>query len=225
MLCVDLNQFKEVNDVYGHSTGDRFLVEVGHRLASACNGSFLARLGADEFIVVSPDGPQPATAQELCARLGTVLDQPVCIDSYEIGGALTIGASVYPHDGADADTLVANAETALYRAKADQRGSARFFEPAMGRKMREKRALQHDVGDALAKNELELHFQPQALPNGKVFGFEALLRWRHPGAGWFLQGCSSRWQKRPARSVRSMNGCCTRRAGKPLPGNGRSRSR
>ncbi|KRQ99546.1 hypothetical protein CQ12_35200 [Bradyrhizobium jicamae] len=132
VLCVDLDQFKEINDVYGHSTGDRFLVEVGRRLVSACNGSFLARLGADEFIVVSPDGPQPATAQALCARIATALDQPVCIDGHEIEGNFTIGASVYPHDGADADTLAANAETALYRAKADHRGSTRFFEPEIG---------------------------------------------------------------------------------------------
>jgi diguanylate cyclase (GGDEF)-like protein len=180
VLCVDVDQFKEINDVYGHSTGDRFLVEVGGRLSSACNGSFLARLGADEFIVVSHDGPQPATAQELCAHLAAVLDRPVCIDGYEIESSLTIGASVYPSDGADADTLAANAETALYRAKADHRGSTRFFEPEMGREIREKRALQHDIGTALTKNELELHFQPQALPNGSIFGFEALLRWRHP---------------------------------------------
>jgi predicted signal transduction protein with EAL and GGDEF domain len=119
----------------------------------------------------------------LCAHLVTVLDRPVCIDGYEIGSSLTIGASVYPSDGADADSLAAKAETALYRAKADQRGSTRFFEPAMGRQIREKRALQHDIGAALAKNELELHFQPQALPNGRIFGFEALLRWRHPVRG------------------------------------------
>jgi diguanylate cyclase (GGDEF)-like protein len=183
VLCVDVDQFKEINDVYGHSTGDRFLVEVGNRLTAACNGAFLARLGADEFIVVSPDSPQPATAQQLCAHLGAVLDRPVCIDGYEIESSLTIGASIYPSNGADADTLAGNAETALYRAKADQRGSTRFFEPAMGRQIREKRALQHDIGAALAKNELELHFQPQALPNGRIFGFEALLRWQHPLRG------------------------------------------
>jgi diguanylate cyclase (GGDEF)-like protein len=187
VLCVDVDQFKEINDVYGHSTGDRFLV-VGHRLNSACNGSFLARLGADEFIVVSPDGPQPATAQELCAHLTTVFDRPVCIDGYEIKSSLMTGASVYPRDGADADTLAANAETALYRAKADQCGSTRFFEPAMGRQIREKRALQHDIRAALTNNELELHFQPQAQPNGRIFGFEALLRWRHPQRGLVAPG-------------------------------------
>jgi diguanylate cyclase (GGDEF)-like protein len=183
VLCVDIDRFKEINEVYGPSVGDRFLVEIARRLTSACKGSFLARLGADEFIVISPDGPQPATAQKLCADLSAVFDQPVRIDGYEIESGLTIGASVYPQHGADADSLVANAETALYRAKADQRGSVRFFEPAMGHQIRERHALQHDVGVALAKNELELHFQPQALPDGKIFGFEALLRWRHPQRG------------------------------------------
>jgi diguanylate cyclase (GGDEF)-like protein len=183
VLCVDVDRFKEINEVYGPSIGDRFLVEIGHRLTSACKGSFLARLGADEFIVISPDGPQPATALERCAVLAAVLDRPVCIDGYEIESGLTIGASVYPRDGADADSLTANAETALHCAKADQRGSTRFFEPAMGHQIREKHALQHDIGAALAKNELELHFQPQALPNGKIIGFEALLRWRHPLRG------------------------------------------
>ena len=183
LLCVDLDQFKEINDVHGHSTGDRVLVEVGRRLASACDGTFLARLGADEFTIVSSDGPQPATAEELCARLSTIMDQPVCIDGYEIEGSFTIGASVYPRDGTDVDTLVANAEAALYRAKIEQRGSTRFFEPAMGRQIREKRALQHDIAAALAKNELELHFQPQATSGGEIFGFEVLLRWRHPVRG------------------------------------------
>jgi diguanylate cyclase len=188
VLCVDLDQFKEINDVYGHSIGDRFLMEIGTRLVAACRGAFLARLGADEFIVVSSGGPQPATALQLCAGLATVLDRPVCIDGYEIEGSLTIGGGIYPQDGTDADTLAANAETALYRAKADQRGSTRFFEPAMGRAMREKRTMQHDIGAALANNELELHYQPQALPNGRIFGFEALLRWRHPVRGLVAPG-------------------------------------
>ncbi|MDI1266987.1 MAG: EAL domain-containing protein [bacterium] len=183
VLCVDLDQFKEVNDVYGHSTGDRFLVEVGRRLLAASDGAFLARLGADEFIVIASVGPQPAMAEDLCTRLVAVLYQPVCVDGYEIEGSLTIGASVYPLDGADVDTLVGNAEAALYRAKADQRGSIRFFEPAMGRQIREKRALQHDIGAALARRELQLHFQPQSLAGGEIFGFEALLRWRHPERG------------------------------------------
>lgn len=188
VLCVDLDQFKEINDVYGHAAGDRFLVEVGRRLASACEGAFLARLGADEFTIVSSGGPQPATAEGLCARLSAVLDRPVCVDGYEMEGSFTTGASVYPRDGADVDILVANAEAALYRAKSDQRGSVRFFDAAMGRQIREKRALQHDIAAAVERNELELYFQPQATAAGEVFGFEALLRWRHPVRGMVAPG-------------------------------------
>ena len=183
VLCVDLDQFKDINDVYGHSAGDRFLVEVGRRLASVCDGAFLARLGADEFTIVSSGGAQPATAAGLAARMSAVLDQPVCIDGYDIEGSFTIGASVYPEDGADVDILVANAEAALYRAKDKQRGSIRFFDAAMGRQIRDKRALQHDIGAALENNELELHYQPQAMADGEIFGFEVLLRWHHPIRG------------------------------------------
>jgi diguanylate cyclase (GGDEF)-like protein len=188
VLSIDLDRFKEINDVYGHSAGDRFLVEIGRRLASACDGAFVARLGGDEFTIVSSGGPQPVTAEELCRRLSPVMDAPVRIDAHEIAASFTIGASVYPQDGADADTLVANAEAALYRAKAEARGTIRFFEPAMDRQIREKRSLQQDIAVALEKNELELYFQPQAMAGGEVFGFEVLLRWKHPVRGMVSPG-------------------------------------
>ena len=182
LVCIDLDRFKEINDVYGHSAGDRFLAKVGRRLASACGGAFLARPGGDEFIVVLPMAT-PALTQALCARLSAVLHAPVGIDEYEIAGSVTIGASLYPQDGADVDTLVANAEAALYRAKAEERGTIRLFEPAMDRQIREKRYLQQDIAAALEKKELELYFQPQASAGGDIFGFEVLLRWRHPARG------------------------------------------
>jgi diguanylate cyclase len=188
VLCLDLDRLKEINDVYGHSTGDRFLAETGRRLALACDGAFLARLGGGEFTIVSSGGAQPAVAEELCGRLSTVLDAPIRIDGCEIAGSFTVGASVYPQDGVDEDTLVANAEAALYRAKAEERGTIRFFEPAMDRQIREKRSLQHDLALALEKNELELYFQPQALASGEVFGFEVLLRWKHPVRGMVSPG-------------------------------------
>ena len=180
VLCIDIDQFKEINDVYGHAAGDRFLIEVARRLTSICEGAFLARLGADEFTMVCKRSAQPDAAKQLCDRLSAVLDAPVCIDGYEISGSFSIGGSLYPQDGADIDTLVANAEAALYRAKADARGSILFFEPAIGRQIREKRALQHDIALAMEKDELELYFQPQATAGGEIFGFEVLLRWRHP---------------------------------------------
>ena len=183
VLCVDLDRFKEINDAYGHSAGDRFLAEIGRRLALACDGAFLARLAGDEFTIVSSGGPQPAAAEAFGARLFAVLDTPVRIDEHDITGSFTIGASVYPQDGADVNTLVANAEAALYRSKVEERGTIRFFEPAMDRQIREKRSLQRDIALALEKNEFELYFQPQALTGGEIFGFEVLLRWRHPVRG------------------------------------------
>jgi diguanylate cyclase (GGDEF)-like protein len=181
VLCLDLDRFKEINDVYGHSTGDRFLAEIGRRLAVACEAAFLARLGGDEFAIVLSGATQLAEA--LCKRLGSILDAPVQIDEYEIQASFTIGTSVYPQDGANVDTLFANAEAALYRAKAEQRGTIRFFEPAIDRQIRERRLLQQDVALAVEKNELQLYFQPQATTAGEVFGFEVLARWRHPVRG------------------------------------------
>ena len=188
VLCIDLDRFKEINDVYGHAAGDRFLAEFGRRLALACDGAFLARLGGDEFMIVSSGGRQPAAAEELCARLSAVLDAPVCIDPHEIQGSFTIGAALYPQDGADVNTLVANAEAALYRAKAEQRGTIRFFKPAMDRQIREKRLLQQEIALAVERNELELDFQPQAETAGEIFGFEVLVRWRHPVRGLVSPG-------------------------------------
>jgi diguanylate cyclase (GGDEF)-like protein len=188
VLCIDLDRFKEVNDVYGHSAGDRFLTEIGRRLALACDGAFLARIGGDEFTIVSSGGAQPAMAEELCGRLSSILDTPVRIDDYDVAGSFTVGVSIFPQDGSDIDTLVANAEAALYRAKAEARGSIRFFEPAMDRHIRENRILQREIALALERDELELYFQPQAVTGGEVFGFEVLVRWQNPVRGMVSPG-------------------------------------
>jgi diguanylate cyclase len=183
VLCIDLDRLKEINDVYGHSAGDRFLAEIGRRLASACDGAFLARLDGDEFAIVLSGEAQPAAAEALCERLSTVVAAPISIDDYNVVGSLTVGVSIFPQHGSDTDTLVANAGAALYRAKAEERGTIRFFEPEMDRHIREKRALQGEIILALERSELELYFQPQAITGGEVFGFEVLVRWRHPVRG------------------------------------------
>jgi diguanylate cyclase (GGDEF)-like protein len=183
VVCIDLDRFKEVNDVYGHSAGDDYLVEVARRLEVACDGTFVARLGGDEFTIVSSGHAEPAAVGKLCGRLAAVFDAPVRINDCEIHGSFTVGVSVYPQDGPDMNTLLANADAALYRAKAEERGTVRFFEPAMDRQIREKRALQRDLALAVEKNELELYFQPQATTEAEVFGFEVLVRWRHPERG------------------------------------------
>jgi len=183
LLCLDLDRFKEVNDVFGHTIGDALMREVSARLAQACQGAFIARVGGDEFVVVTPTGPQPATAEALAGKLHAALDTDIEINGRTLRAGLTIGIAVYPNDGADAESLVANANAALDRAKSEARGSIRFFEMSMDRQLREKRALQQDLRTAIARNELELFYQPQALIDGEVIGFEALVRWHHPRRG------------------------------------------
>jgi predicted signal transduction protein with EAL and GGDEF domain len=116
-------------------------------------------------------------------RLLTAVAQDLEIEEHQLQIGLSIGVAIFPADGRDATTLLANADAALYRAKADGRGSMRFFEPKMDERLRERRALQHDLRSALTHNELILHYQPQALIGGAIIGFEALVRWHHPVRG------------------------------------------
>ena len=183
LICIDLDRFKAINDVFGHDLGDQALREVGWRLQSACQGAFIARLGGDEFTVVTPTGPQPETAEALASRLSAALDSDIDIDGRSLRIGLTIGVALFPQDGDDAPTLIANAEAALSRAKSDARGSIRFFEMRMDSQLRDKRALQQELRSAIARNEIELYYQPQAQIGGEIIGFEALARWQHPVRG------------------------------------------
>ena len=183
VLCVDLDRFKAVNDVFGHAAGDDLLREVARRMETTCQGAFLARVGGDEFTVITPTGPQPAVAEVLVERLSEAFNSDIEIDGHPLRVGLTIGVGIYPQDGADAATLVANADAALFRAKSEARGSIRFFELDMDKQLREKRALQQDLRSAVMRDELVLHYQPQAHIDGEITGFEALVRWHHPRHG------------------------------------------
>ena len=183
LLCMDLDRFKSVNDVFGHVTGDALLREVAARMQEACQGAFLARLGGDEFAIITPTGPQPAHAEALAERLAAVLNADIEIGGQALRSGVTIGVAIFPQDGADASTLVSNADAALYRAKSEARGSIRFFELAMDKQLRDKRALQQDLRSAIDREELTLHYQPQSKIGGEITGFEALARWQHPVHG------------------------------------------
>lgn len=183
VMCIDLDHFKEVNDVFGHSTGDALLCELSRRLQEAAGGAFIARVGGDEFILLAADGTQPAGAELLADRLVACVAQEITIDEHPLRVGLSVGIAVYPHDGADAETLLANADAALYRVKAEARGTIRFFEPEMDERLRDRRAIQNDLATAIARDELSLHYQPQLRIGGKVSGFEALVRWHHPLRG------------------------------------------
>ena len=183
ILCLDLDRFKEVNDLHGHLFGDALLREVARRLQTVADGAFLARVGGDEFILITLGDRQATAASRLAQQL-----QAAVAGDIEIGGrcasiGLSIGIATCPADGSDPTTLLANADVALYRAKAEGRGSIRFFEPEMAAQLRERRELQHDLQSALARDELSLDFQPLARIDGGIIGFEALARWHHPSRG------------------------------------------
>jgi diguanylate cyclase (GGDEF)-like protein len=183
VVCIDLDRFKEVNDVFGHAVGDGLLRQVSCLLRGAAGDAFLARLGGDEFTVIVAQGAQPATAERIAEDLQAALAEDVVIDGHHLHVGLSIGVAIFPTDGNTATALLANADAALYRAKAEGRGTIRFFEADMDKRLRERRALQHDLRSAIERGQLRLHYQPQVRMDGSAIGFEALVRWQHPVRG------------------------------------------
>jgi diguanylate cyclase (GGDEF)-like protein/PAS domain S-box-containing protein len=183
VLCLDIDRFKEINDVFGHSVGDEFLQTVSARLQGAAQGAFVARLGGDEFTMVTACGPQPATAEALVERLFEQCVGDVDIQGHQLRIGLSVGVSVYPDDASEESAILSNADAALYRAKREGRNTFRFFDAEMDRRTREHHALQHDLRVGISRGELILHYQPLARIGGEIIGFEALLRWNHPVRG------------------------------------------
>ncbi len=183
LLSIDLDRFKEVNDVFGPEVGDKLLHAVAERLARAAEGAFVARLGGDEFAVIASGVAQPAGASELAERVMAAAAEEFAIDEHRLHLGLSIGIAIFPTDGADAASLIGNADAALYRAKTGGRGSIRFFAAETDRRLRERRAMVHDLQSAIERGELMVYYQPQARLDGEITGFEALLRWRHPSRG------------------------------------------
>ena len=188
LFSLNLDRFKEINDVFGHVIGDKLLGEMSRRIQAAIGGAFLARLGGDEFIVIATDGEFPSAAEAMAEKILATVSNDHIIDGQNVRGGMSVGIAIYPADGADTETLVANAEAALYRAKADGRGIYRFFEADMDKRLRERRALQQDLQTAIERGELRLHYQPQARIGGEIIGFEALVRWHHPTRGLISPG-------------------------------------
>ncbi|HLZ03993.1 MAG TPA: EAL domain-containing protein [Bradyrhizobium sp.] len=188
VLSVDLDGLKEVNDVFGHATGDKLLIEVANRIQAAARGGVVARLSGDEFGLII-DGKQPAAGIELAEHLVEAMAREFLIDGKSVRTGLTTGISVFPHNGADAASLLANAGAALFRAKQKSRGTISVYEPEMDQQIRDRRVLHQDLSVAIRNGELSLYFQPQAMSGStveesEITGFEALARWLHPVRGF-----------------------------------------
>ena len=183
--CIDLDRFKEVNDLHGHPAGDALLKAVARRLEETVRSSdVIARLGGDEFAVIQAGAGSQAEAESLARRLIAAVGRPYQLQGHRIEIGATIGIALAPADGANPDDLLKNADMALYRAKADGRGTLMFFDTAMEGRLRARRLLEHDLQAALGAGQLELYYQPiVSLETRRVSGCEALIRWRHPERG------------------------------------------
>jgi diguanylate cyclase (GGDEF)-like protein/PAS domain S-box-containing protein len=192
VLSIDLDGLKEINDVFGHATGDKLLIAVARRIQDLARGGVVARLSGDEFGLII-DGKQPIAGMLLAEKLAEALAVEYPIDDKSVRTGVTTGISIFPHNGADAASLLANAGAALFRAKAKSRGSISIYEPQMDQQIRDRRVLHQDLSAAIRNGELSLYYQPQALArqtvaDSEVIGFEALARWRHPIRGFVSPG-------------------------------------
>ena len=185
VLYLDLDHFKNINDTLGHSIGDELLKTMANRVRACIKHTdTLARLGGDEFAIIQTDLKQSADAAALARRIREAVTVPYEFDGHRMLVDVSIGISIAPDDGVDADQLLKNADMALYGAKADGRGTHQFFEPGMDARMKARRALELDLRKAIANGEFELYYQPLVnLDNDQVTACEALLRWRHPERG------------------------------------------
>ncbi|MGY4503438.1 diguanylate cyclase (GGDEF)-like protein [Bradyrhizobium sp. GM24.11] len=185
VLCLDLDHFKDINDSLGHPIGDALLKEVGRRLkATVGEHDTVARLGGDEFAVVQIGRSEEAAARALAGCLVEVISAPYEIDNHQIVIGVSIGISLSPQDGSNPDELLKNADLALYRAKADGRGTYRYFETGMDARAQARRLLEMDMRAALQRDEFQPYYQPiRDVASDRVVAFEALLRWNHPQRG------------------------------------------
>ena len=185
VMFIDLDNFKIVNDTLGHSAGDKLLQQASSRIVDCLRGNdTVGRLGGDEFGLFLPDLTSTQDAAMVAEKIMLSLSAPFQINGAESYVTCSIGITIYPIDGSDADLLVCSADTAMYRAKQQGRNNCQYFTAHMNAQIRERARLENGLRTALERNELSLHYQPQIdIHNGTITGMEALMRWQHPELG------------------------------------------
>jgi diguanylate cyclase (GGDEF)-like protein len=185
VFVVDLDRFKSINDSLGHLAGDAMLKAVAPRLALVLRkGDTLARLGGDEFVLILNEIPRLQDVESTAARVLQEIERPLKLSDIELHTSASIGISIYPDDGATAETLLQHADAAMYHAKKSGRNTYQFFAPAMNAFARERLELENGLRRALSRREFVLHYQPKVdVRSGGIDGAEALIRWRHPTRG------------------------------------------
>lgn len=183
VFWLDLDRFKEVNDTLGHPVGDRLLVETAKRLRALCKNDIVARFGGDEFVVVTQNKDRRELRQ-IAQNILNELNRPIRLDGHRLTVSASIGIAVMPDNGNDIDTIMQNADLALYHSKVNGRNQYSFFANAMNRDLMFRREIESELREAIRNDELEVHYQPIVdLSNNEIKAFEALVRWNHPTKG------------------------------------------
>jgi diguanylate cyclase (GGDEF)-like protein/PAS domain S-box-containing protein len=185
LLFIDLDRFKNINDSLGHAAGDRLLREVAARLRDCTRAAdTVARIGGDEFVVLLGNLQEAETARHVAQKILDALARPFALEGHALKVTPSIGITVFPDDGTDVDTLLRNADTAMYHAKQAGRNNCQYFRQEMNDAARSRLQLENDLRQAIERAEFSVHYQPQIdLRGGVIVGFEALVRWRHPRRG------------------------------------------
>jgi diguanylate cyclase (GGDEF)-like protein/PAS domain S-box-containing protein len=189
VLLIDVDRFKQINDTYGHQTGDELLCEVAHRLNTRLRScDTLARMGGDEFAVILTDLANPGDAENVAKSLVDEMKLPIKLHDREMFVTLSVGSAAFPHNGRDANVLLKHADLALYGAKDAGRNGARAYTAEMSEGAMDRMQMEVALRQAIPNGELRLHYQPKVDRNDRIVGMEALVRWQHPTLGMVPPG-------------------------------------